>query len=255
MNRISQLLLVALAMMLTACAKKQAVPEKLGFQIVSVIPHDPSAYTQGLQLANGRLLESTGQYGQSSVRQIDPKTGAVLKKRNLPIEVFGEGSTLHGNELWVLTWKEKTAYVLDPENFRTLRTHTYEGEGWGLTSDGKELIMSDGSSTLKFRSFKDLSVTRSLTVTEQGRELKRLNELEYIKGEIFANIYMTDRIAKIDPKSGEVTAWLDLSGLRNQLPSPNRAEALNGIAFDETTGHLLITGKYWPQMFEIKLGK
>ncbi len=237
----------------SACKPKIVVPETLSYQVVSVIPHDPNCYTQGLQLAGGRLLESGGMYQQSSIREVDPKSGSILKKRNLPGEIFAEGMTLHANEIWLLTWKEKTAYVLNPENFSTIRTYHYDGEGWGLTNDGKELIMSDGSSTLNFRSFKDMSIKRSLEVTEEGRPIKRLNELEYIKGEVFANIYMTDRIARIDPKTGSVTAWLDLSALRRQLPGPNRAEALNGIAYDEKTGHLLITGKYWPQMFEISL--
>lgn len=246
---------VAIALVLTACKSSPVVAAKLGYEVIAVVPHDPDAYTQGLQLTDGRLLESTGQYGQSSIREVDATSGKVLRKRSLPLQYFGEGMTLQGKELWLLTWKEKTAFVLDPENFRTLRTHTYEGEGWGLTSDGTQLIMSDGSSTLKFRSFKDMAVTRSLEVTEEGRPVKRLNELEYIKGSVFANVYMTDRIARIDPKTGEVTAWLDLSGLRNRLPEPNRAEALNGIAFDEKTGHLRITGKYWPQMFELKLSE
>ena len=235
------------------CAKKSVAPANLTYEIVSVIPHDPDAYTQGLQIAGGRLLESTGQYGQSSVREVNRENGAILRKRNLPAHVFGEGLTLIGDELWVITWQEKTAYVLDPSSFRTLRNHTYEGEGWGLTHNGSELIMSDGSATLKFRSPKDMAVKKSLSVTEQGRPQKQLNELEFIKGSIFANVYTTDRIARIDPDSGEITGWLDLSALRAQLPKPNRAEALNGIAYDAETGNLLVTGKYWPRMFEIKL--
>jgi glutamine cyclotransferase len=238
---------------LWSCKAKPAVPEKLGYEMVSSVPHDPGAYTQGLQLSGGRLLESTGQYGSSTVRELKAETGEILRKRSLPAEVFGEGLTLHGKELWVLTWKEKTAYVLDPESFRTLRTHTYQGEGWGLTSDGGTLIMSDGSATLTFRNPKDLSVVRKLEVKDGGRPLKLLNELEYIKGQIFANIYTTDRIARIDPESGEVTGWLDFSALRAQLPAPNRAEVLNGIAYDEATGNLRITGKYWPRMFEVRL--
>jgi len=238
---------------LSGCSKPAAAPETLSYEVVSVVHHETDAYTQGLQITGGRLLESTGQYGQSSVREVDRATGAVLKRRSLPADVFGEGLTMMGNDLWVLTWKEKTAYVLDPATFRTLRTHTYEGEGWGLTTDGKQLIMSDGSAVLKFRDPKDMAVKKTLTVTEGGRPVKLLNELEYIKGSVFANVYMTNRIARIDPESGHVTGWLDLSDLRPQLPTPNRAEVLNGVAYDEKTGNLLVTGKYWPRMFEIKL--
>lgn len=236
-----------------SCKAKPAVAEKLTYEVLSSVPHDSGAYTQGLQISGGRLWESTGQYGSSSVRELNPATGEVLRKRSLPAEVFGEGLTLQGKEMWVLTWKEKTAYVLDPESFRTIRTHTYQGEGWGLTSDGKNLIMSDGSATLTFRDPKDLAVVRKLEVKDGGRPLKLLNELEYIKGQIFANIYTTDRIARIDPESGEVTGWLDFSSLRSQLPVPNRAEVLNGIAFDEATGNLRITGKYWPLMFQVRV--
>ena len=242
-----------LVLAISGCAKKDIAPETLSYEVVSVVPHDVDAYTQGLQFTRGRLLESTGHYSKSSVREVDRKTGAVLKRRNLPAEVFGEGLTMMNGELWVLTWKEKTAFVLDPASFRTLRTHAFEGEGWGLTTDGKHLIMSDGSDTLKFRDPKDMAVKKTITVTEQGRPVKLLNELEYIKGTVFANVYMTNRIARIDPESGQVTGWLDLSALRSQLPTPNRAEVLNGVAYDEGTGHLLVTGKYWPRMFEIKL--
>lgn len=243
----------SLVMMVAGCAKKPAVPETLSYEVLSVVPHDSGAYTQGLQVSGGRLLESTGHYGQSSVREVDQKTGEVLKRRSLPADVFGEGLTMHSGELWVLTWKEKTAYVLDPGTFRTLRSYSFQGEGWGLTSDGKQLIMSDGGATLNFRDPKDFSVKKSITVTDQGRPLKLLNELEYIKGSVFANVYMTNRIARIDPETGHVTGWLDLSALRSQLPTPNRAEVLNGVAHDEKTGNLLVTGKYWPRMFEIKL--
>ncbi|RYD26482.1 MAG: glutaminyl-peptide cyclotransferase [Verrucomicrobiaceae bacterium] len=244
---------VMLAVAVSGCAKQDIVPETLSYEVVSVVPHDADAYTQGLQLKDGRLLESTGHYSKSSVREVDLKTGAVLKRRSLPAEVFGEGLTMLDGELWVLTWKEKTAYVLDPASFRTLRTHSFGGEGWGLTTDGKHLIMSDGSDTLKFRDPKDMAVKKTVAVTERGRPVKLLNELEYIGGSVFANVYMTNRIARIDPESGQVTGWLDLSALRSQLPAPNRAEVLNGIAHDGETGHLLVTGKYWPRMFTIKL--
>jgi glutamine cyclotransferase len=247
----TSILLVLALLSLSSCGKSP--PVKLSYQVVSTRAHDPTAYTQGLQLENGRLFESTGQYGESTLREIEPATGKVLRKRPLAKNVFGEGLAILGGEMFVLTWKEHTAYVFDPETFKLLRSHTYPGEGWGLTHNGKELIMSDGSSELKFINPKDFSTLRTLTVLDGNAPVKNLNELEWINGEIFANIYQSEKIARISPDDGRVTGWLDLAGLRQQLSQPNRAEVLNGIAFDPATGHLLVTGKYWPQMFEIKI--
>ncbi len=238
---------------LTSCQKSQ--PDKLGYQIVSTRPHDKTAYTQGLQMTGGRLFESTGLHGESTVRELEPATGKILRKRPLAKTVFGEGLTIIGQEMWVLTWKENTVYVLEPDTFKPIRTHTYKGEGWGLTTDGKQLIMSDGSSDLKFINPKDFTVVKTLAVKDRKSSVKNLNELEWIDGQIFANIYLTDRIARISPETGQVTGWLDLAGLKNQLTPPNRAEVLNGIAHDPASGNLLVTGKYWPQMFEIKIVK
>ena len=252
MNRfVIALAVVGLAF--TSCQRSQ--PETLGYQIISTRPHDATAYTQGLQLAGGRLFESTGQYGQSTVRELAPATGDILRKRPLAKTVFGEGLTLIGDELWILTWKEKTAYVLERDTFKPIRTHTYQGEGWGLTNDGKQLIMSDGTNNLKFINPKDFAVVKTLEVKDGKSPVKNLNELEWINGQIFANIYMTDKIVSISPEDGQVTGWLDLAGLRKQLTPPNRAEALNGIAHDPASGNLLVTGKYWPQMFEIRIAR
>lgn len=237
----------------TSCQKPR--PDTLTYRIVSTRPHDPTAYTQGLQLVGDRLFESAGQYGESTVRELDPATGEVRRKRPLAKNVFGEGLAVIGKETWVLTWKENTVYVLDTDSFKPIRTHTYKGEGWGLATDGKQLVMSDGSSDLKFINPKDFTTTRTLTVRDGPSPVKNLNELEWIGGQIFANVYLTSKIARISPDSGQVTGWLDLGGLRNRLPLPNHAEVLNGIAHDSATGHLLVTGKYWPQMFEIELGK
>jgi len=247
-------LVMGLMAVSTGCKAPPKTPQKISYKIVSTIPHDPNAYTQGLQIDGDRLLESTGMYGASSVREVDPKTGEVKKKRAFSNQVFGEGLTLHDGKLWVLTWKEKTAYLLDPITFSLIREFSYDGEGWGLTSDGKNLIMSDGSDILNFRDPKDFSIVRSVEVKLNGKPVTQLNELEYIDGEVFANIYMTDRIVRIDPETGSVTGWLDLGVLRSRLSQPNRAEAFNGIAHDEKTGRLLVTGKYWPQMFELELG-
>jgi glutamine cyclotransferase len=245
--------LAAILISLTACHKSR--PETLGYQIVSVRSHDPDAYTQGLQWTAGRLFESTGQYGQSTLRELEPTTGNILRKRPLAKSVFGEGLTVLNQELWLITWKENTAYVFEPDTFKPLRTHSYQGEGWGLTNDGKHLIMSDGSSTLKFINPQNFSILKTLDVQDGKSPVKNLNELEWVDGQIFANIYLTDKIVRISPQDGQVTGWLDLAGLRNQLTQPNHAEVLNGIAFMKSSGHLLVTGKYWPQLFEIKIAR
>jgi len=251
LHPLSLLSLACLA--LISCSKP--APENLRFEVISTLTHDPGAFTQGLELSNGRLFESTGLYGESTLRELDPATGKVLRKRPLAKNVFGEGLTNFNNELFVLTWKEKTAFVFEPDTFKLIRTHTYEGEGWGLTHDGSSLIMSNGSSELKFINPKDFTIQKTITVRDGNSTIRNLNELEFIDGQIYANIFLTDRIVRISPSDGRVTAWLDLSGLRHQLPKPNRAEVLNGITHDPTTGHLLVTGKYWPLMFEIKLSR
>lgn len=244
--------LIAAALVLSACDQ---TPATLTYIVSATRSHDPTAYTQGLQLAGGRLFESTGLYGQSSLRELDPATGQTLRNRPLAKTLFGEGLTLLGDQLWLLTWKEQTAFVFAPDDFRPITSHSYTGEGWGLTNDGKQLIMSDGTPTLRFIDPRDFKTLKSLEVTDSGRPVKLLNELEWIDGQIFANIYLTDRIARISPTTGAVTGWLDLSGLRKLLTGRHRAEVLNGIAHDPKTGHLLVTGKNWPQLFEIKIGE
>ena len=252
MNLRSITCLALVATSLVSCQK--SAPATLSYQLVSTRPHDPAAYTQGFEFHDGKLLESAGQYGESALREIDPATGKVLRKRPLAKNVFAEGLTVFGDELFILTWKEKTAFVLDPESFKPLRTLRYTGEGWGLTHDASHLIMSDGSSTLRFLNPKDFSVVKTLQVKDGNSPVDNLNELEMVDGHILANIYQTERIARISPETGQVTGWLDLRGLSHQLNPRGRADVLNGIARDPSTGHLLVTGKYWPQMFEIKLG-
>lgn len=245
--------LLAALVSLVSCQKQ--APGNITYQLVSTRPHDASAYTQGLEFHHDRLFESAGQYGESALREIEPATGKVLRKRPLAKNVFAEGLTVFGNEVFILTWKEQTAFVLDPESFKPLRTLRYQGEGWGLTHDASHLIMSDGTSTLRFLNPKDFSVVKTLQVKDGNAPVDNLNELEMVDGSLFANIYMTDKIARISPESGKVTGWLDLHGLRNQLTPRGRSEVLNGIARDPATGHLLVTGKLWPQMFELKLGE
>jgi glutamine cyclotransferase len=246
------LLAPILCVMLAACTGK---PAKLSYKIISTRPHDPESYTQGLEFYGKNLIESSGGYGHSTIREVETPTGKVVRKRPMAKNVFVEGITLLDREIWILTWKENTAYVFEPETFKFLRSHTFQGEGWGLTHDDKQLIMSDGTSTLKFIDPKDFSVKKSIEVKRGNNPVNNLNELEMIHGEIYANIYQTDEIVRITPESGKVTGSLDLSALRKLLPRPNKAEALNGIALDPATGHLIVTGKLWPTMFEIEILK
>lgn len=238
------------ALALTACQKPAAT---LQYKIVATKHHDKECYTQGLEFHDGRLFESGGQYGESTVREVNPETGEVLRKRPMAKNSFAEGITIFNNELWVLTWKEHTVNVLEPDTFKFIRSHDLNGEGWGLTHDDKHLIMSNGSSTIQFLNPKDFSVVRTITVKDGSREIGQLNELEYLNGEIYANVYTTENIVRISADSGVVTGWLDCSGLRKRLSSPNRAEVLNGIARHPTTGRFLITGKFWPECFEVEI--
>lgn len=224
------------------------------YQVLHVYPHDPHAFTQGLIYVDGHLYESTGEYGTSSLRMEDLQTGQALQKHDLPAEYFGEGLTDWGSTLIQLTWKAHKAFVYDRFSFTLLRTLEYTGEGWGLTHDDTRLIMSDGSSTLQFLDPKTFRVVRRLKVTdENGRAVDSLNELEYVKGEIFANIWHKDQIARISPLTGKVVGWIDLSGIidKRELSSPEAV--LNGIAYDKAGDRLFVTGKLWPKLFEIKI--
>lgn len=237
---------------LVSCGKKEA--ENLTYRVVSERPHDTASYTQGLEFRNGMLLESSGQYGSSSIRITDPTTGAVIHKRPVAANVFAEGITVLNNELWVLSWKEGIATVLDAEKLSFLRSHHYAGEGWGLTNNGRELIMSDGSNALKFLDPKTFAVRRTVEVRDGGAPVNMLNELEYADGAVWANLWQSGKIARIDPADGRVTGWLDLAGLRGHLAGKGgRPEVMNGIARDPATGHFFVTGKNWPLMFELEV--
>ena len=225
-----------------------------GYQIVRVYPHDASAFTQGLIYVDGHLYESTGEYGRSSLRMVDLSSGQVLQKHDLPPEYFGEGLTDWGSTLVQLTWKAHKGFVYDRFSFSLLRTFEYAGEGWGLTHDAEKLIMSDGSSELRFLDPKSFRETRRVRVTDEaGRPVENLNELEYVRGEIYANIWHSDEIARISPRTGKVQGWIDLRGIidRSELSDPEAV--LNGIAYDANGDRLFVTGKLWPKLFEIKM--
>jgi glutamine cyclotransferase len=232
----------------------QGVPTTYGYRVVNAYPHDSRAYTQGLVYRDGFLYESTGLNGRSSVRKVRLETGEVVQQHRLDGKYFGEGLTDWDSRLVQLTWQTNVGFVYDLATFKPVRTFTYPGEGWGLTHDGKRLIMSDGepSGELRFldpSSFKELG---RLTVRDQNRPVGNLNELEFVNGEIFANVYQTDRIARIEPSSGRVVGWIDLQGL---LPAADRrgVDVLNGIAYDPARDRLFVTGKLWPRLFEIRL--
>ncbi|HQH73406.1 MAG TPA: glutaminyl-peptide cyclotransferase [bacterium] len=223
------------------------------YQIIHRYPHDPNAFTQGLYYQDGFLYEGTGLYRYSSLRKVNLETGEVVRIHHLPDEYFGEGITLFNHQIHQLTWLSKTGFVYDAETFAPLREFHYGTEGWGLTHDGKRLIMSDGSSTLYFRDPATFDEISRVTVRDATRPITRLNELEYVRGEIFANIWETDFIARISPGTGQVTGWIDLTGLLSPEDLKEPVDVLNGIAYDEAHDRLFVTGKLWPVLFEIDL--
>lgn len=223
-----------------------------GYTVVHTYPHDHDAFTQGLQVVDGVFYEGTGLNGKSSIRKVKIETGEVLQKRDVPQQYFGEGITVRGSELFQLTWQSGVALVYDRQTFTPKRQHKYTGEGWGLTQDKSSLIMSDGSEYIRFidpAGFKEKSRVR---VTAAGAPLKNLNELEYVKGEIYANVWQTDYVARIDPESGKVNGYIDFRGLLTAREREG-TDVLNGIAYDEATDRLFITGKLWPRVFEVRV--
>ncbi|WP_137172698.1 glutaminyl-peptide cyclotransferase [Massilia sp. HP4] len=241
-----------------ACAgagAAQAAPPVYGFVVKNTYPHDPGAFTQGLFYRDGYLYESTGQYGRSTIRKVELKTGKVLQKADLPAEVFGEGSTAVGNNLIGLTWTSQVGYVFDLKTFKLKQSFKYEGEGWGLASDAKHLYMSDGSSFIRILDPHTMKELRRVQVMAEGRPVERLNELEMVDGELYSNIWGSELIARIDPASGKVLGVIDLTGLlpREQRGTTEVDAVLNGIAWDSKGKRLFVTGKLWPKLFEIAL--
>jgi len=222
------------------------------YEVLNIFPHDPQAFTQGLVYHEGYLYESTGLYGGSSLRKVELETGEVLRKVDLSEAYFAEGLALYEDRLFQLTWREGTGFIYGLEDFSLIDQFVYQTEGWGLTHDGERLIMSDGTNNLYFLDPNTLQITKTLEVTFMGEEIVRLNELEYIRGEIYANIWQTDYIVRIDPTTGDVLGWIDLGGI---LPEDLRGgtDVLNGIAYDQEGDRLFVTGKFWPQLYEIQL--
>ena len=223
--------------------------------IVKSYPHDPRAFTEGLLWHDGRLYESTGMVGQSSIRAVRLADGRVLRRATVPPPYFGEGIAVWKDHLVSLTWRGQKGFVWRLSDFRKTGEFTYAGEGWALTSDGRRLIMSDGTADLRFLDPETLKETGRITVTDGGQPVRMLNELEYVDGEILANVWMTPRIARIDPASGHVIDWIDLSDLIRKVRIDDMDNVLNGIAWDRTGRRLFVTGKRWPKLFEIRLEK
>lgn len=242
-----------LADSMTVQRKSSSAPVA-GYRVVKVYPHDRGAFTQGLQYVDGVLYEGTGQHGQSGIRKVKLETGEVLQRQPLDSKYFGEGITVWGDTIVQLTWQSELGFVYDKNTFKQLRTFTYPGEGWGLTHDGARLIMSDGDArgALRFLDPKTLKETGRLVVRDGGVPVMHLNELEYVRGEVLANVWQTKRIARISLKTGDVTGWIDLSGLLDPRDAVG-TDVLNGIAYDAAGDRLFVTGKYWPKLFEIKI--
>jgi len=226
---------------------------KYGYQIVNIWPHDSNAFTQGLILQDGKLLESTGQEGFSSLRRVELESGKVLQKVNVPEPYFAEGIAVLNGKVYQLTWQHQVGFIYDAQTFARLGQFNYQGEGWGLATDGQSLILSDGSNRIRFIDPSNFRVTRSITVLDSGKPVNELNELEYVNGEIYANVWHDNRIATIDPQSGRVTSWIDLSGLMPEGELHDPEAVLNGIAYDKANDKLIVTGKLWPRLFEIKV--
>jgi glutamine cyclotransferase len=224
-----------------------------GYKIVNIYPHDPTAFTQGLIYESGFLYEGTGLYGKSTLRKVELKTGKVLKLLPLPPGYFGEGLTSWKGDLIQLTWREGKGFVYERESFRLLKEFSYPTEGWGITHDDTHLIMSDGSASLYFLDPWTFAQVRKMEVRDRGTPLSGLNELEYVKGKIYANIWSSERIAIISPETGRVEGWIDLTGLSASMGRSPKIDVLNGIAYDRDKDRLFITGKLWPRLFEIKL--
>ena len=224
------------------------------YSVVNVYPHDSQAFTQGLEYRNGYLYEGTGQNGQSTLRKVDLKTGAVVQRIDLPDRYFGEGITVSRNRVIQLTWQSGVGFVYDVERFQLLQTFSYPGEGWGLTNNGEVIYMSDGTAQLRLWDAGTLVEKSRVTVTDGGQPVPQLNELEWVQGEIYANVWQSERVARISPADGKVKGWIDLTGLLT-VEERSRTDVLNGIAYDSAGDRLFVTGKNWPKLFEIRVVK
>lgn len=242
-----------LAILFAAAAFSGSAAPVFTYKIVRDYPHDPNAFTQGLEYRDGFLYEGTGLNGRSSLRRERLETGQILEQTNLSSEYFGEGITVMGAQIFQLTWQAHTGFIYGRSSFHVERRFSYPGEGWGLTNDGRQIYMSDGSAEIRVLDARTLAEKRRIQVRDGGAPINELNELEWVDGEILANVWQTDRIARISPATGQVAGWIDCSGM---LPSVFRSSpdaVLNGIAYDARTKRLFVTGKLWPRLYQIQI--
>ncbi len=235
-----------------AAQLKRGQQGTIKYRAVAEFPHDAKAFTQGLVVVNGQMFEGTGKKGESTLRKVDLKTGRVELVVPLDPVYFGEGITVLNDRIYQVTWQDRIAFVYDLKTLNPVANFRYSGEGWGLTNDGKRLILSDGTSILRFIDPKTFDVVKRLRVHGPNGQVDKLNELEFVKGEILANIWYSDRIARISPETGEILGWIDVSGLYPQKQRTSKEDVLNGIAYDEANDRLFVTGKNWPKVYEIE---
>jgi glutamine cyclotransferase len=228
-------------------------PQEYTFAIVSAYPHDTTAFTQGLAYRDGFVYEGTGREGQSSLRKVRLETGEIIQQVNLDPDLFGEGITLLNDKVIQLTWKSEIGFVYDLSGFHLLRRFSYSGEGWGLATDGRELFMSDGTSEIRVLDRETFQEKRRIRVHDGSTPVNQLNELEFVEGQIFANVWHSNRVARISPQTGDVVGWIDLTGLLSPMYRLEPEAVLNGIAYDPVRKRLFVTGKLWPRVFEIRL--
>jgi len=223
------------------------------YEIVDTYPHDPEAFTQGLMIYDGELYEGTGLWGNSTVRKVDLETGEILRIQTIPDNYFGEGITIFNDKIYQLTYRAKTGFIYDMDSFQQTGDFSYPTEGWGITHNGEYLIMSDGTAVLHFLDPDSLNEVSRINVYDENGPVNRLNELEFIQGFIYANVWQTDRIAIIDPDTGKLAGWIDLTGILGAEYGGQQVDVLNGIAFDTNNNRLFVTGKWWPVLFEITI--
>lgn len=261
-ERIWSVLLLSLCLAAVSCqtSPTRAPAEKnsvtiYGYEVVHAFPHDRDAFTQGLIFHDGNFLESTGEVGHSSLRRVEIDSGKILQKVDVPSPYFAEGITLLNGKIYQLTWQHQLGFVYDALSFEKTSEFKYTGEGWGLANDGQSLILSDGTNRIRFLDPTNFQVSKTISVLDGHTAVTEINELEYVQGEIYANIWHADRIARIDPNTGKVAGWINLAGLLAPGEVQDEEAVLNGIAYDQTSGRLFVTGKLWPKVFEIRLIK
>ena len=245
-------LIQAFALVLTAL-HLIASPPQYTYRVIHIYPHDRNAFTQGLEYHDGFLYEGTGLNGRSSLRKVDLETGKILKQIDIAPEYFGEGITVVKNKILELTWRSHVGFVYNLADFKRLQQFSYSGEGWGLTNNGREIFLSDGTPAIRVLDIDTYKEKRRIQVHDGSQPIDQLNELEWVEGELYANIWQTDRITRISPQTGAVTGWIDLAGILGPMVHPEEGGVLNGIAYDAAHKRLFVTGKLWPSVFEIRL--